>query len=1074
MENQVGPTIGLEDRLRGLILANSDDGPKKLPPSDAVQENVQPAQASFEYPRNSTTPGKTGDALNPLKARQTTPAAQAAHKRPNQAQRRQMAAQLSIAVDTRPGPLSMDRQHPGYPRQHDQNFHPATRGGIRPNHRNFEPANREGNRREYGHQSADLHHSQRGYMAQNRSVSHQQHRQSQSYSGPQPQSPGNMENWRHGARQQNQWQPGRPQAPRLYQPGEEQVNAQAAMLERLCIGILANAEISIEELTEKENFRLRLEQVCREVVIEHEFSVAGVLIAPPSVQLKCFGSLASGFATKAADMDLALLSPQSTIQPDAPGSPIPRLLEKAFLQMGIGARLLTRTRVPIIKICERPTEDLRAGLLAARLKWEAGESVDIEGPDEEQLDEPAITTASGGPRDEAATTPTMDTPDGDSAEHQDEKKDAAAAAVDESTDFAVRLAALKQSGKSFDRYCGFVKAFMRKAGCFDLIQANAQTLPPDIRQKLGDVCYAFVNGLNDEELKQRLFSYCSLSAMRGQCRTLQGVLIQAEGEMLAMAWKQRPLPEKDEHQEQYAQQALADWARLQDREDFHVDAIAYQRQLYHACDRLKRIPSLQLLKFQQAEFESAAAYHARALQLLTELGGCDRQNAPNKEVLAVVTRHYVAGIYDADIRSEVEAFAAANKEARSLTSIATLHKSLQLAHDYQKALANGYYPEPEAEVVRRYIACLHQPLERYNAEGTTHSPLVVTMQEAVGKDVLTVIMGLGNPANLALNQPRDSYRDPLEFPKTGAGVQCDVNFSAHLALHNTALLRCYSYTDPRVKPLVLFVKHWAKVRGINSPYRGSLSSYGYVLMVLHYLVNVVQPFVCPNLQLLAPPDDPNMPPDHYVCKGYNVRFWRDEETIKRLAAQGQLNQNTQPVGQLLRGFFEYYAHPGATSSYPGVRGFDWSRDVLSLRTPGGILKKEQKGWTGAKSVKEVKTVAAPPGTGPSAAKQNLVHGLPAMQEVKEVRHRYLFAIEDPFETEHNVARTVTHTGIVAIRDEFRRAWRIIRSIPGEGEREDLLEDATKTEQEKNREDFEKLILEIHGQNVSNDSGDGEM
>ena len=51
----------------------------------------------------------------------------------------------------------------------------------------------------------------------------------------------------------------------------------------------------------------------------------------------------------------------------------------------------------------------------------------------------------------------------------------------------------------------------------------------------------------------------------------------------------------------------------------------------------------------------------------------------------------------------------------------------------------------------------------------------------------------------------------------------------------------------------------------------------------------------------------------------------------------------------------------------------------------------------------------------------------ATTEFKEVRNRYLFAIEDPFEIEHNVARTVTHNGIVSIRDEFRRAWRIIKA-----------------------------------------------
>lgn len=44
---------------------------------------------------------------------------------------------------------------------------------------------------------------------------------------------------------------------------------------------------------------------------------------------------------------------------------------------------------------------------------------------------------------------------------------------------------------------------------------------------------------------------------------------------------------------------------------------------------------------------------------------------------------------------------------------------------------------------------------------------------------------------------------------------------------------------------------------------------------------------------------------------------------------------------------------------------------------------------------------------------------------KEVRHRYLVCIQDPFELDHNVGRTVNHQGICAIREEFRRAWRIL-------------------------------------------------
>ncbi|KAF1352361.1 hypothetical protein BDV97DRAFT_292764 [Delphinella strobiligena] len=276
----------------------------------------------------------------------------------------------------------------------------------------------------------------------------------------------------------------------------------------------------------------------------------------------------------------------------------------------------------------------------------------------------------------------------------------------------------------------------------------------------------------------------------------------------------------------------------------------------------------------------------------------------------------------------------------------------------------------------------------------------------------------GNPPKSHNSRPwtRERVAGPLDFPKQGVGIQCDINFFNPLGLYNTKLLRCYSKCDPRVRPMILFVKAWAKRRRINSSYSGTLSSYGYVLMVLHYLVNVVHPPVLPNLQLQAAHTGlPGVKVD-----GWEVRFFGDEDEIGSSAAKDLLTQNRDPLGMLLRGFFQYFA------STSGGQGFIWMQDVLSLRSPGGLLKKEEKGWTGAKT--EVG------------------------DNHKEVRHRYLFAIEDPFELTHNVARTVTHNGIVAIRDEFRRSWRIIQAIgrgltPRDGELfaelvEETLESAT--------------------------------
>lgn len=259
------------------------------------------------------------------------------------------------------------------------------------------------------------------------------------------------------------------------------------------------------------------------------------------------------------------------------------------------------------------------------------------------------------------------------------------------------------------------------------------------------------------------------------------------------------------------------------------------------------------------------------------------------------------------------------------------------------------------------------------------------------------------------NWRREKAAGPLDFPNEGVGIQCDINFFNPLGIHNTQMLRCYSKCDPRVRPMVLFIKSWAKRRKINSSYSGTLSSYGYVLMVLHYLVNIARPPVLPNLQHEAEAD--GVPPT--IVDGHEVCFFDREDIIETRASQGVVTQNKESLGNLLVGFFRYYAVNSG--------GFFWTRDVLSLRSQGGLLSKDQKGWTGAKT---------------------------EHNENKEVRHRYLFAIEDPFETTHNVARTVTHNGIVAIRDEFRRAWRIILAVGRRDEPEGgLFDELTEAEEQ---------------------------
>ncbi|KAG0642791.1 hypothetical protein HOY80DRAFT_1007755 [Tuber brumale] len=117
------------------------------------------------------------------------------------------------------------------------------------------------------------------------------------------------------------------------------------------------------------------------------------------------------------------------------------------------------------------------------------------------------------------------------------------------------------------------------------------------------------------------------------------------------------------------------------------------------------------------------------------------------------------------------------------------------------------------------------------------------------------------------------------------------------------MLQTYSRCDPRIKEMVLFIKWWAKRRHINSPCRGTLSSYGYALMIIHFLINAVDPPVSINLQNTPIPED--VPPDQIfdkVGKGQH-RIWYAEDVEILPKTTNQMH-----VGRLLHSFFKYYSY----------------------------------------------------------------------------------------------------------------------------------------------------------------------
>jgi terminal uridylyltransferase len=828
-----------------------------------------------------------------------------------------------------------------------------------------------------------------------------------------------------------------PQLRQVYNPGlsaprgqdksaafDEARLSQSAHLEKLVQECAPAVGIDDKEEAEKEAFRAIVEQACREAISQYEKEELGnTEFDLSTVELICFGSMSSGFATKDSDMDLALVTPNSVPAADTAESAIPRILEKKLLDMGFGARLLTRTRVPIIKLCQKPSEKLLADLLQERAKWENGfvdeEKTPTEGKpisSKETLNE----TPNGEPPPSPEPSPTQ-MPLQKASLKEDE------------------LSKLKQKDdQTIGDYYNMAKRILRKLGGRE-VSVGSPNLTEDEGQIMNAVCRSFISGLKAQALIARLQSYQSISPLFNSSlpsiqRSLNGVFTQVEGERLAMAYNDRPLTERDDRREFECQKLVEGWQSLQDTSNLIYDPLPYNRHLYVASEKLKAISSLQLVFLEQLPLEDPIFYQKRTFKIIDDLRGYPKDGEEVDSVSPIVIAHYISGVTDPTIR---ECLSSSTQDRSSFSQIALQHRTLQLAADYEHALNKAYFEEMARPHVEKYVKLLR--------DRAINGPPTRADDDA---SLIAIMRTLPDPTTISLSKPRDRYKDHLEFPKTNIGIQCDINFSAHLGLHNTLLLRCYSHSDPRVKPLILFVKQWAKVRGVNSSYRGTLSSYGYVLMVLHYLVNIAQPFVCPNLQLINqnPPSylSPSEIEARTYCRGRDVRFWRNETEIQNLSARGLLNHNHDSVGLLLRGFFEYYAQSGQMSTVSKCRGFDWGRDVLSLRTQGGILSKQEKGWVSAKTTFETSTIAAPPTPSTPAHPKDQDEGNAAkapdvqaevksvkpktIEETKEIRHRYLFAIEDPFEHDHNVARTVTHNGIVSIRDEFRRAWGIIRNL----------------------------------------------
>lgn len=164
-------------------------------------------------------------------------------------------------------------------------------------------------------------------------------------------------------------------------------------------------------------------------------------------------------------------------------------------------------------------------------------------------------------------------------------------------------------------------------------------------------------------------------------------------------------------------------------------------------------------------------------------------------------------------------------------------------------------------------------------------------------------------------------------------LQIDVCVNNTLAVLNTNLIDAYVELDERFRYVCILVKYWAKRRDLNDTYHGTLSSYAYTLLTIHYLQTLDDP-VLPCLQRMKDgkqiENDEDVPIEMTSNGGgpelYNTYFDRS------VNQSNYSSTNEESVHELLLGFFHYYAYV-----------FQYRTDLASIRL-GKRTSREVRQW----------------------------------------------------------------------------------------------------------------------------------
>ncbi|KAG4303089.1 hypothetical protein PCK1_000755 [Pneumocystis canis] len=260
------------------------------------------------------------------------------------------------------------------------------------------------------------------------------------------------------------------------------------------------------------------------------------------------------------------------------------------------------------------------------------------------------------------------------------------------------------------------------------------------------------------------------------------------------------------------------------------------------------------------------------------------------------------------------------------------------------------------------------------AFGSTVNQLC-TSESDVDVCITTTEMELANTCKLARVLARNGMERVVCVPRAKVpivkiwdpelSVACDMNINNTLALENTRMIKTYVEIDPRVRPLAMIIKYWAKKRVLNDAAGGgTLSSYTWICMIINFL-QMRNPPILPSLHQL--PHEQN---ENSIIGGIDISFFDDIDALKSFG-----EKNTESLGGLLFAFFRRYAYE-----------FDYDHYIISVRH-GHYLSKSAKGW--------------------------------------HLTQNNRLCVEEPFNTKRNLGNTADDITVNGLQMEFRRAFHLI-------------------------------------------------